>query len=97
MHIAQLAGAVEYTAIWQRCRTPPPNVSPGHDTKQSDGEDPVMLELLGMWSTPSMPSLPGPLWPRVVAPDRVLCMSYKVHVISFQTFFVWALLLILHT
>ena len=25
-----------------------------------------------MQSTPSLPSLPGPLWPRVVAPDRVL-------------------------
>ena len=31
-----------------------------------------MLELWGMWSTPSMPLLPGPLWPGVVAPDRVL-------------------------
>ena len=28
-----------------------------------------------MWSTPSLPSLPGPLWPRVVAPDRVLFMD----------------------
>ena len=25
-----------------------------------------------MQSTPSLPSLPGPLWPGVVAPDRVL-------------------------
>ena len=29
-----------------------------------------MLELWGMQSTPSLPSLPDPLWPRVVAPDR---------------------------
>ena len=29
-----------------------------------------MLELWGMWSTPSLPSLPGPLWPGVVAPDK---------------------------
>ena len=28
-----------------------------------------MLELWGMRSTPSLPSLPGPLWPGVVAPD----------------------------
>ena len=28
-----------------------------------------MLELWGMWSTPSLPSLPGPLWPGVIAPD----------------------------
>ena len=28
-----------------------------------------MLELSGMQSTLSLPSLPGPLWPGVVAPD----------------------------
>ena len=28
-----------------------------------------------MWSTPSLPTLPGPLWPGVVAPDRVLSMG----------------------
>ena len=26
-------------------------------------------------STPSLPSLPGPLWPGVVAPDRALSMG----------------------
>ena len=31
-----------------------------------------MLELWGMGSIPSLLSLPGSLWPRVVAPDRVL-------------------------
>ena len=31
-----------------------------------------MLELWGVWNTPLLPSLPGPLWPGVVAPDRVL-------------------------
>ncbi len=34
-----------------------------------------MLELWGMWSTPSLLSLPGPLWPGVVAPDRVFSMG----------------------
>ena len=34
-----------------------------------------MLELWGMWSTPSLTSLPSPLWPEVVAPDRVLSMG----------------------
>ena len=34
-----------------------------------------MLELRGMWSTHLLLSLPGPLWPRVVAPDRVLSMG----------------------
>ncbi len=29
-----------------------------------------MLELWGMQSTPSLPSFPGPLWPRMVAPDK---------------------------
>ena len=48
---------------------------PGYDTKQSDGEVPVMLELWGMRSTPSLPLLPGPLWPWVVTPDRVLSIG----------------------
>ena len=56
----QLAGAVE---------------CPGYDTKQSDGEVPSVLELWRMRSTPSLPSLPGPLWPGVVAPDRALSMG----------------------
>ena len=53
----------------------PPKECPGYDTKQSDGEVPVMLELWGMRSTLSLPSLPGPLWPGVVAPDRVISMA----------------------
>ncbi len=34
-----------------------------------------MLELWGMQSAPSLPLHPGPLWPKVVAPDRVLYMG----------------------
>ena len=34
-----------------------------------------MLVLWGMRSMPSLPSLPSPLWPGVVAPDRVLSMG----------------------
>ena len=45
------------------------------DSKQSDGEVPVMLKLWGMQSTPSLPSLQGPLLPGVVAPNRVLSMG----------------------
>ena len=41
-----------------------------YNTKQSDGEIPVMLELWGMQSTPSLPLLPDPLWPGVVAPNK---------------------------
>ena len=50
----------------------PPNETPGYDTKQSDGEVPVMQELWGMWSTPSLALIPGLLWPGVGAPDRAL-------------------------
>ena len=33
------------------------------------------MELWGMRSILSLPSLPVPLWPGVVAPDRVLSMG----------------------
>ena len=61
---AQSTGVVEYT-----------NCPSGYDTKQSDSEVPVMLEVWGMQSTPSLPLLPGSFWPRVVAPDRPLSMG----------------------
>ena len=55
-----------------------PKECPGNNTKQSDGvlripmtEVPVM----GIRSTPSLPSLTGLLWPGVVAADRVLSMG----------------------
>ena len=38
--------------------------------KKSDAEIPEMLELWEMQITPLLPSLPGPLWPGVVAPDK---------------------------
>ena len=76
-YTAQLAGAVEYT----NCTTaegydlfPPPSVLV-YDTKQSDGEVPIMLELWGMRSIPSLSLVPGPHWTGVVAPDRVLSMG----------------------
>ena len=46
-----------------------------YDTQQSDNEDPVMHDLWGMQSTPSWPSLSGPLWPWMVAPDSILSMG----------------------
>ena len=46
-----------------------------YDTKHSDEEVPVMLELWGMRNTPSFPSLRDPLRPGVVAPDRVQSMG----------------------
>ena len=45
------------------------------DMTLSDGEASVMLEVWWMWGTPSSPSLPGQLWPGLVAPDRVLSMG----------------------
>ena len=50
----------------------PPQGCPGYDTKQSDSEVPVMLELWRMWCTPSLPSLPCPFWPGVVVTNRPL-------------------------
>ena len=60
--LAQLAGAVEYTdsistGVGVKI---PSNECPGYNTKQFHGEAPVMLELWGMWSTPSLSLLPGP-------------------------------------
>ena len=74
--IAQSAGAVEYTNCTSaEGKTPLSNKCSGYDTKQSDGEVPVILRLWRMQSTPSLPLLPGPLWLRMVAPDRVLSMG----------------------
>ena len=74
--LAQLAGAVEYTDCTSaEGVSPPPSECPRYDTEQSDSEVPVMLGLWGMRSTPSLPLLPGPHWPSVVAPDRALSMG----------------------
>ena len=51
------------------------NKCPGYDTKLSDEEALVIQELWAMWSTPSLQSLRGLLWPGVEAPDRVLSMG----------------------
>ena len=67
--------AVEYTDCISAEGKPHTNECPGYDTKQTDGENTVMLELWGMWSTPSLQSLPGPFRSRVEAPDRVLSMG----------------------
>ena len=71
----QPAGAPEYTDCISAKVWDSPNECPGYDTKQSDGEASVILELWGIWSTLSLPSVLGPLWPRVVASDRVLSMD----------------------
>ena len=49
-----------------------------------------MLELWGIQNTPSLPSLPGPLWPRVVAPDgssrTKLCIHAKLNCLKEKCF-----------
>ena len=76
INAAQSAGVVKYTdCISAEELDLHLNKCHGYDTKQSDGEAPVMLELWGMCSIPSLPLFPGPLWPKVVAPERVLSMG----------------------
>ena len=54
------------TAPLQKGKTPPYEC-PGYDTKDSDGDVPVMPE----WGALL---LPGPLLPGVVAPDRAISL-----------------------
>ena len=42
---------------------------------KSDGEAPVMLELWEMWGAPSLSLFPGPLWPGVVALEKVISID----------------------
>ena len=70
---AQLPGAEGYT----NCRPPTThlcNECPGYDTKPGEGEAPV-LELWGVWSTPSLPLLPVLLWPNMILHVRVASMG----------------------
>ena len=70
---AHLAGAVEYWLHLCSGVRSLPTRSPGYDIKPTDSEAPA-LGIWGMWSTPLLPLLPGPLWPGMVATDRVLSM-----------------------
>ena len=59
--MAQSAETVEYTDCISAEGWYSPNEYPRYDTKQSDGKVLVILELWGIQSTPSLPSLPGTL------------------------------------
>ena len=83
------------TASLQRGKTTPNNC-PEYYTKQSDGEAPVLLELWEMNSTSLLPSLPGPLWPRVVAPVRVLPMDQIELNRGFENLLFFALKLLIY-
>ena len=58
------------TASQQSGKTPPLSVQ-DMAYKHSNSESEVMLELWETRNTPSLPSLPGSLWPGMVASDRV--------------------------
>ena len=90
-YFAQSAGAIEYTDCFSaEGKDPPPNKFPGYDTQQSDGKVPVMLELWGMGSTPSLPSLTGALWHGLVAPDNVLSMDQiELNCVLMKNWIVW--------
>ena len=84
LYTAQSAGAVEYTSCISAEGQTLLNKYTGYDTKQSNGEALVMLDLRGMQNTPSLPSFPAPLWPGVVAPERVLSM-HQIELFAIQT------------
>ena len=73
--MAQSAWTVEYIDCFSAERQDSRNECPGYDIKQSDGEVPVMLELCGMQSTHSLPTVPDLFLPWVVAPDRILSVG----------------------
>ena len=72
---SQLAGAVECDNCISVEGKTPTYECPVYDIKLSDVEAPVMLELWETQSTPSLPSLPGSVWLRVVARERILSMG----------------------
>ena len=51
-------------------------------TLSNDCEALMMLELWGMWSTSSLPSLPGPLSPRVV--ELIICIKMDLALNNLQ-------------
>ena len=69
--MAQSPIIVEYTRLHLCKEVRLPNECVDNDTKQSDGEAPEILELWGIWSTPSLLSLLGLLWHGEVAPDYI--------------------------
>ena len=72
---SQLGRKNKLTAFLHRGKTSPTGVLDEYDIKQSDSGASVILNLWGMWSTPSLLLLPGSLWLGVVASDRVLSIG----------------------
>ena len=68
-------GCRTHWELFYRRRRLRPHECPAYDAKKSDGEVRVILELQRRQCTPSLPSLPGPLWPGVVEPDKLLSVG----------------------
>ena len=86
-------GRAKAKAVWlyppQKSNTPKKGYS-GYETKiASDGEAHV-LNIREVWSTASLPLLPGLLWPGVVAPDRVLSMG-QIDLFKNYSYSLWIL------
>ena len=95
---------IHWLHLCKEVRPPSTNEYPGYDTKQSDGEVPVILELWGMRGTPSLLSLSDPLWPGMVAPDShiygpnrtKLCTYAKLNCLTSNCFWHWNCVLMLN-
>ena len=75
MVVVVVVVAVSFYVVFFSMHNPSRKNYPGYDTKQSNGDIPVMLELWGMLCTYLLPSLPGSLNPGVAAPESVLSMG----------------------
>ena len=74
--LAQSAGAAEHTDCFSaEDQDSHFNECPVYDTKQSDHEVAMILELWWMQITPLLPLLPGSLWPGMVIRNRALSMA----------------------
>ena len=85
--IAQSIETVEHIDCLSAEGSDPPMSVLIYDTKQSDGQVPAMRELWEMRSAPSLPLIPGPLWPGMVAPDRTNCILMLNWIVWIRT--VW--------
>ena len=90
--IGKSAGAVEDTDCFsaESQHPPPQNEYSGYDSKQSNGEVLVMLELWRMWSTPSLLSPSGPLLPGVVASyNRLSFVKIRLNRVLMLNWIAW--------
>ena len=102
--LVQSATAIEYTGCFSTTGEDPPTIVLDMKLNKVYGKVPVMLELWGkfygkdpvmfeLWVmeiTLLLPSLPGPVWPRVVALDRILSIGQiELKCVIIQNRFPW--------